>query len=171
MGHDGATQVSRPIKRKRDGSIVLRLPSDGIDALVSAAADLESGLDPEAADQVRLFPRAYQNDDDEATFRDLTRQYLLESKRHALTVVSSLQESSRKGGISELVLSDEQLQALLGSLNDLRLVLGTMLEVTDEDQPASLLPPDAPNAAKVNAYLWFGAVQELLLELLLSELD
>lgn len=171
MGHDGAVVVSKPIKRRRDGSLQVRLPTAGVNLLRDAIGSLLDRLDPADEQQVRLFPRAYADDADEARFRELTHGYLIAAKQASMRILSELLEEARsgRGEVSELILDDDQVSALLGCLNDLRLVLGTMLGVTDDAQPTGLLRPDDPEAAQVNAYLWLGALQEGLLEVLLAE--
>lgn len=164
--------MSKPVKRRRDGTLVVKLPAAGIVMLRDALTGLERTLDPAAPEQVRLFPRAYADDGDEQRFEELTRGYLLAAKRDAMRIVSGvLDRASGRGETVELVLAPEEVQALLGSVNDLRLVVGTLLEVTDDEQPRALLPPEAPDAARVNSYLWLGAVQEAVLDTLLAELD
>jgi Domain of unknown function (DUF2017) len=61
-------------------------------------------------------------------------------------------------------LSDEQAQAWLSALNDVRLALGTVLEVT-EDMPDEL-PPEDPRAAHLAVYYWLTWVQESLIQAL-----
>ncbi len=61
-------------------------------------------------------------------------------------------------------LSDEQAQAWLSALNDVRLALGTVLEVT-EDMPDEL-PPDDPRAPHLGVYHWLTWVQESLIDAL-----
>ena len=63
-------------------------------------------------------------------------------------------------------LSDEQAQAWLSALNDVRLALGTMLEVT-EDMPEEL-PPEDPRSAHLAVYHWLTWVQESLIQALAS---
>ncbi|MGH3900580.1 MAG: DUF2017 domain-containing protein [Pseudonocardiaceae bacterium] len=59
-------------------------------------------------------------------------------------------------------LSDEQAQAWLAALNDVRLALGTVLEVT-EDMPDEV-PPDDPRAPHLGVYHWLTWVQESLIQ-------
>jgi hypothetical protein len=59
-------------------------------------------------------------------------------------------------------LSDEQAHAWLTALNDVRLALGTVLEVT-EDMPDEL-PPDDPRAPHLGVYHWLTWVQESLIQ-------
>ncbi len=59
-------------------------------------------------------------------------------------------------------LSDEQAQAWLAALNDVRLALGTVLDVT-EDMPDELSPDD-PRAPHLGVYHWLTWVQESLIQ-------
>jgi Domain of unknown function (DUF2017) len=63
-------------------------------------------------------------------------------------------------------LSDEQAQAWLSALNDVRLALGTVLEVT-EDMPDEL-PPDDPRSSHLVVYHWLTWVQDSLIHALAS---
>ncbi|RBL83746.1 DUF2017 domain-containing protein, partial [Streptomyces cavourensis] len=62
-------------------------------------------------------------------------------------------------------------RAWLGALNDLRLTIGTRLEVSDEDEGENgslyRLPDSDPRKPMVMAYLWLGALQETLVETLM----
>ncbi|OEJ96080.1 DUF2017 domain-containing protein [Streptomyces thermolilacinus] len=130
----------------------------------------EKPSDPALA---RLFPDAYGDGDDElraasAEFRRFTENDLRTRKRDdALAVVRSL-DALPAGG--RLELSAEQCHRWLGALNDLRLTIGTRLEVTDEDENSDLyrLPDSDPRKPMVMAYLWLGALQETLVESLMS---
>lgn len=78
-----------------------------------------------------------------------------------------------KDGVAEVVLAtcppgggrvrltDEQAQAWLSALNDVRLALGTVLEIT-EDTPDELAPDD-PRAPHLGVYHWLTWVQESLI--------
>lgn len=76
----------------------------------------------------RLFPPAYTTDDEsERRYRDLTRSDLLEHHSEALSVLSA--------SAATTYLSEEEVAQWLTALNDLRLVLGTVLDVSDlEDE-------------------------------------
>ena len=60
----------------------------------------------------------------------------------------------------------EQADAWLGCLNDLRLVLGTRLEVTEDTELD--LRRDDPRAQALTVYGWLGWLQESLLEAMTS---
>lgn len=128
----------------------------------------------------RLFPEAYGDEDKElreasAEFRRFTENDLRTRKREdALAVVRSLDALAPvpdDGAV--LSLAADECRHWLGSLNDLRLTIGTRLEVSDEDegQDGSLyrLPDSDPRKPMVMAYLWLGALQETLIETLMPD--
>ncbi|MFR9755581.1 DUF2017 domain-containing protein [Streptomyces sp. TR06-5] len=134
----------------------------------------------------RLFPDAYGDPsaepasaqeatelrDASAEFRRYTETDLRARKREdALKVVRSLDALDPHGeGGAVLRLGAEESRVWLGTLNDLRLAIGTRLEVTDEEDGGGLytLPDSDPRKPMVMAYLWLGALQETLVGTLLD---
>ncbi|MFJ9621555.1 DUF2017 domain-containing protein [Streptomyces sp. NPDC101181] len=173
-------------------------PADGEDPLAALFAEgpSEPPSDPALA---RLFPDAYGGPggsggsngpggpgspdgsggseeevrERSAEFRRFTEMDLRSRKREdALTVVRTLDALSPAGdGGAVLTLTGDESRSWLGALNDLRLTIGTRLEVSDEDQGegGSLyrLPDSDPRKPMVMAYLWLGALQETLVETLM----
>lgn len=152
-------------------------PAEGDDPLAALFAEgpSEPPSDPALA---RLFPEAYGDDDTElraasAEFRRFTENDLRTRKRDdALVVVRTLDALTPSGdGAAVLTLTADECRNWLGSLNDLRLTIGTRLEVSDEDggEDGSLyrLPDSDPRKPMVMAYLWLGALQETLVETLM----
>jgi hypothetical protein len=150
-------------------------PAQGEDPLAALFRDGPSKppADPALA---RLFPEAYGDGDDEARaasaeFRRFTENDLRTRKREdALTVVRSLDGLTAAGAPGgRLELTAEESRSWLGALNDLRLTIGTRLEVSDEDEGDGLyrLPDSDPRKPMVMAYLWLGALQETLVETLM----
>ncbi|MFI6859454.1 DUF2017 domain-containing protein [Streptomyces sp. NPDC050421] len=152
-------------------------PAEGEDPLAALFAEgpSEPPSDPALA---RLFPEAYGDDDTElraasAEFRRFTENDLRTRKRDdALVVVRTLDAlTPGEGGAAVLTLTADECRSWLGSLNDLRLTIGTRLEVSDEDggEDGSLyrLPDSDPRKPMVMAYLWLGALQETLIETLM----
>jgi hypothetical protein len=122
-------------------------------AVEEAAASREATqADPELPESLRrLFPVAYATDDEaERRYRELTRRELTEHHRKALEMLSS------SAGAGEL--SEEETFEWLTALNDLRLVLGTVLGVTDHEGG---LPSLASTQHVVYAYLT-GLEEELV---------
>ena len=117
----------------------------------------EAPLDPVLA---RLLPDAYQDDPEAAgEFRKYTESSLREAKKYfAQTLLETIPP---KGG--RVKLSADQARDWLRALNDVRLMFGVRLEVTEdfEEQLASLDPKD-PRFAAFEVYGWLGAVQESL---------
>lgn len=151
-------------------------PAQGEDPLASLFTEgpSEPPADPALA---RLFPNAYGDDDDElrgysSEFRRFTENDLRSRKREdGVAMVRSLDAlvSAGEGG-AVLKLTPEDCRHWLGALNDLRLTIGTRLEVSDEDESGELyrLPDSDPRKPMVMAYLWLGALQETLVETLMS---
>lgn len=161
---------------ENEAGLLRRLAADLLDLLgedTAAASDdpLEallgtSGRDAALPDDpalARLLPDAYADDDPDASheFRRYTEGDLRAAKRaHATTVLASL-----GSGAGPLRLDRDEADAWLGCLNDLRLVLGTRLEVT-EDLDADDLDDDDPRAQALAVYGWLGWLQESLLSCL-----
>lgn len=161
-------------------------PADGEDPLAALFAEGPSKppSDPALA---RLFPDAYGGPDRPAEggkpeeelrelsseFRRFTENDLRSGKRDdAVTVVRTLDALSPTGdGGAVLTLTGDECRSLAPLLNDLRLTIGTRLEVSDEDEggEGSLyrLPDTDPRKPMVMAYLWLGALQETLVEALM----
>jgi hypothetical protein len=152
----------RRIERTRDGGVRLRLPRDERALLRSLPAQLRALLDeaPEDPSLERLFPPAYDDAEDEDEYRRLMGDELLDGRRRALRVVEETLDQDR--------LSGEQAQAWLTALNDLRLVLGTRLDVRDETLLADLRP-DNPRAPELAVYAYLSWLQEQLVEALAAD--
>ncbi|MGX1270256.1 DUF2017 domain-containing protein [Streptomyces phaeoluteigriseus] len=133
----------------------------------------------------RLFPDAYTDPEaapgpqeaeerraHSAEFRRFTENDLRAGKRdNALAVVRSLDALVAEGdSVAVLKLSPEESQQWLRTLNDLRLAIGSRLDITDEDDTDLLyrLPDEDPRKPMVMAYLWLGGLQETLVTTLMG---
>jgi hypothetical protein len=152
----------RRIESTGDGSFALRLSEEERALLRVLPVELRSLLEarPDDPGLRRLFPPAYDDEQDEAAYRELMGNELLDGRRRALDVLAETAKAER--------LTGEQAQAWLTALNDLRLVLGTRLDVSDE----SLLEvaDDDPGAPELALYAYLSWLQEQLVEALSSEL-
>lgn len=112
----------------------------------------------------RLLPDAYGDDAPAAAeFRRYTEADLREGKRTSAVAVLGTLEPLREAG-GRLVLDRDASNAWLATLNDLRLVLGTRLEVTEDSE---VFPRgDAPQDQALRVYAWLGYLQESLLAVL-----
>lgn len=148
----------RPFKRQKDGSYAVRLTDDERRLIAGLPGELvkliESGEDDRS--MFRLFPRAYENDlGRQVEYDRLMRDDL--QARH----VEALQLLEQSAEAKEL--SEEQADAWIRGLNQLRLVLGTRLDLTD-DTTAEDFPPDAPTASAYALYQYLTDLQLNMVE-------
>jgi hypothetical protein len=106
----------------------------------------------------RLFPPVYEEPTDEAAYRDLIGDDLVTFKLEALDAVSTA--LGDRG--SDVDLEGETLQTWLAALTDMRLAIGTRLEV-DEETMAAEIDPDHPDARSLAVLHWLGWIQEGIL--------
>jgi hypothetical protein len=129
-----------------------------------AYGDPEGAPRPEEAEERRAYS---------AEFRRYTENDLRAGKReNALVVIRALDALAPEaagGGGAVLKLSPDESRRWLGTLNDLRLAIGSRLEITDEDDTDLLyrLPDEDPRKPMVMAYLWLGGLQETLVTTLM----
>ena len=138
-------------------------PSDDLFADLEKMFNETAAEPPEAPDDpvlARLLPDAYSDDPEAAgEFRKYTESSLREAKKYfAQTLLETLPP---KGG--RVKLTADQARDWLRALNDVRLMFGVRLEVTEdfEDQLTSLDPKD-PRVAAFEVYGWLGEIQESL---------
>jgi hypothetical protein len=139
------------------------VPDDPIEAMVGlSSAAVETPDDPALA---RLLPDAYGDDPAAAAdFRRYTEADLRATKRAAAsTALAQLQPLIGAGG--KLLLDRDEADAWLSWLNDIRLVLGTRLEVTEDTYDESF-DADDPRSQLLGIYGWLGWLQESLISCL-----
>ncbi len=142
--------------------------ADDLDKLlaeaVAAAEAAEAPLIPDDPVLARLLPDAYQDDPAAAgEFRKYTESSLREAKKYfAQTLLDTLPPS---GG--RIRLTGDQARDWMRALNDVRLMFGVRLEVTEDfEEQLAALAPDDPKVAAFEVYGWLGAVQESLVRAL-----
>lgn len=130
-----------------------RPDSEGELAGLGISERAETPDDPVLA---RLFPDAYREDSDAAgEFRRFTEAGLRDRKRTDAGVVL---DGLRPG---EITLDDDQAHAWLRVLNDVRLALGTRLDITEESyERMAGLDPNDPQYAAYAVYDWLTVLQE-----------
>jgi len=145
----------RRVKRTRRGDFEIRLPDEERDLLRTVAPQLRAMLDGDLADPglKRLFPTAYADDPErDREYHALVRDDLADRRRVAVdTFVETIDETR---------LTEEQLLAWMGSVNDLRLVLGTRLDVSEETELAA--HADDPEAPLLALYAYLGFLLEAI---------
>lgn len=114
----------------------------------------------------RLFPTAYPDDPErDAGYQALVRDELLEKRFASLDVLESTIDASSQGR----ELSGDELGAWMRALNDLRLVLGTRLDVSEEDDLGSVDPGD-PDAPAWSIYHYLAMLVTFIVEALAEDL-
>jgi hypothetical protein len=145
----------------RKGRFLLELPEGERDLLRQLLGELRVllALGPDDPRLRRLYPAAYSDDEEkDAEYRLLTHEELASGRLAAIDTVEGTV------GAGELTL--DQLTAWMHAVNALRLVLGTMLDV-GEDDPFAVDPED-PNARE---YMLYGYLGLLLEEIVQAQLD
>ena len=147
-----------PIQRTRGGDYRLRL-SDGERTLLRRLpADLIALLaaDPDDPALRRLRPSAYEDDPEaEDEYRRLMEGELEAGRREALRLLAETADRDR--------LTTEELDAWLRALTDLRLALGTRLDVTEEVYERAIDPRD-PQAYELSVFAYLSWLQEQAVE-------
>ena len=149
---------SEQIVKRPDGRFGLRL-GDGERMLLRSLYDDLADLlvDPDDPAVRRLFPPAHADPESEEQYRELVRDQLVAGRAQALDIV--------RATLSEKILTVEEADAWLRGLNDLRLVLGTRLDVTEEtDFELELDSSERGRELAVYAYLTW--LQEQFVEAL-----
>lgn len=124
--------MARVVRRRRDGSYVLRLDDETIDLLATLAAQLDPLLDDQSADPGlrRLFPPAHTDDVlAEAAWQIEQGEALRDSRRNALAALDQPADEP---------MDEARLVDWMQGVNALRLVLAERLGMEDpadeEDQ-------------------------------------
>lgn len=148
-------------------------PDDELDPDADPLAKLV-GLHPGSASTpqdpalARLFPTAYQDDEEAAAdFRRFTERTLRENKMaHARSVKESLERTGEK-----LILSAQEANAWMLALNDLRIALGTRLDIQEDDTRFDEIDDEDERSASFHIYDWLTYLQETLVRSLSRTLD
>ncbi|MFM7493926.1 MAG: DUF2017 family protein [Acidimicrobiaceae bacterium] len=118
-----------PVFRLKNGNYKIELATDHRQLLTQLVEQLRDSLatTTDDANLRRLFPTAYNNDaKKDAEYQRLMRDELLESRLAAIDVTI-------KVIAQEDEISAEEIDAFARSINSLRLVLGTTLDIAESD--------------------------------------
>jgi len=150
---------NRRVKRTRAGDFEVKLPAEERAVLEALAPQLRQLLDGDLADPGlrRLFPTAYAEDAErDREYHALVRDDLADRRRAAVDTLLATLDATR--------LTEEQLTAWMGAVNDLRLVLGTRLDVSEDTELGE--DPDDPDAALLALYAYLGYLLEQIVDAL-----
>jgi Domain of unknown function (DUF2017) len=159
----------KPFRSARGGDVVARLEPaeagivglllDQLEQLLEADAE-DVGGDPVIA---RLLPDGHRGDPElAADYRELTEASLRGGKADDLATV----RATLPDGGGEVRLDADQAGAWLRTSNDLRLALGTRLDITDDTEPPEEITGDEDQQLAV--YYWLTALQGSLVDALVA---
>ena len=166
--------ASQLVELLRNEAAAPRNPEDSFEALMDFSGPTSEPEDPVLA---RLFPTAYQHDEEAASeFRRFTEGALRDGKAAgAAAIIDTLEEAglpeelTEDGLVIDVELDPGQAVSWLKSFTDVRLALATRLGVEEGDDDFWLaLPEDDPRTHVHDIYDWVGYLQETLVEALSS---
>jgi len=121
------------VKRRSDGRFDLALDDERRDVLIELLRQLSELIEvsPDHPNLARLSPPAYLEDDEaDAAYQLLAGEELRTSRQAAIaSVIEALGRDQ---------LSEDELWVWVQALNSVRLVVGTRLDITDDDHGPSL---------------------------------
>jgi truncated hemoglobin YjbI len=136
-------------------------PGETSDDPLERALGIGAGEAPSDPVLARLFPSAYEDEKESVEFRRYTEATLRDGKRADAQTVLETAASGR------FDLTPEQAQAWLRALNDIRLTLGTKLEVTEEvHDEIAMMSEDDPRYPAYVTYDWLTYLQDSLVRAL-----
>jgi hypothetical protein len=159
----------RSFRAARGGAIVARLDAAEAGVLSLLLDQLEQLLEADADDVggdpvlVRLLPDGHRGDPElAADYRELTEASLRSGRADDLATV----RATLPDGGGEVRLDADQAAAWLRSTNDLRLALGTRLDISEDTEPPEEITGDEDQQLAV--YYWLTALQGSLVDALVA---
>lgn len=125
-----------------DGGWQITLDADERDLLVRLMGELRELITGPGDNELvrRLFPTAYPDDEEkEDEYQRLMREELVTSRLSAIETVTTVLDPDRTG-----LLDEGQTVAFMQSINAVRLVLGSMLGITDDETADAADAADSP---------------------------
>lgn len=149
-----------PIERNDDGSFTLNLGEYEQEVLLSFTDQLRQLITGDTDDPRvrRLFPVAYALDEEaDSEYQRFMREELVTSRVAAIDRVTGFLASQDP-------ITEAELSGLMMTINGLRLVMGTLLEVSDDGAEPEFDDADDPLAAQWQLYGWLGWFLEWIVD-------
>jgi len=145
----------------RDG-VELKLDPDESRLLKQLTTEYASLLRDERTGPVRdrLFPAAYDDAKDEAAYKDLIGESL---EQHKLEALEAVTKRLSKRGRTVVTITDDDFEAWLQCITDMRLAIGTRVGV-DEERMSEHVSPRDPDANALAIIHWLAWLTEGLIE-------
>lgn len=162
---------------RREGAVcTARFSTEEVKVLRQVATEvvalLTDGFDRDDPVVERLFPDVYPDDPDGTA--DLRRYTDGDLKTSKIDQAGAILAVLPPSGGTDVTLDEESAEAWLRALNDVRLALGTRLEVHDEMDleeeldEAVLKDPTSARVGQLSLYAYLGYLQESLLDALVG---
>ena len=136
------------MSRNSDGTFTIRLGTDERDMLRTLLPQLRDLITERDSAAWRLFPNAYQDDKEMAAeYEEMVGDQLRDGRLTSIEIVERTLDASE--------LDADQLNAWMGAVNDLRLVLGTRLDVTEDSEMGDYNTNTAQTLFSAYAYLGY----------------
>lgn len=144
-----------------DGGWRLNFETEERDLLIRLLGELKGLLTSEEDERTtpllhRLFPPAFHDDEEkEAEYQRLMRDELVASRLAAVDGVTRI-----LGADGPDLLTENETMAFMQSVNAVRLVLGTLLDITDEDAADAADEADMDESPEHSLYSYLGWILE-----------
>jgi hypothetical protein len=158
-----------PVEPIEGGRFVLRVDADEAGFIVDLLGQMRSllvGADPDEPRIRRLFPAAYHADPErDAEYQRLMRDELVAMRLSTIEQVEAMlapatvdagPDAAPDAGIE---LDEASLATFARALNSLRLVIGTIIDIGELDDPTAV-PDDHPFAGEHHLYAWLSWLLE-----------
>lgn len=154
---------NRPVVERTAQGYVVRLGEQDVALLVRLLDEVRGLLqsdDPQVAPLLRrLFPPAYHLDDDaeaDAEYQRYMREELVASRLSGMDAVTDALSAGRP-------LSEGEITGFMQALNNVRLVLGTLLDVGEDHDPTEI-EDDHPMVAEHQLYTYTSWLLEMTVQ-------
>lgn len=132
----------RPFRAINARTIAVHIPEPVRELVLSMTNQLRELLLVDNGEEIRrLYPTAYPEDEEfEADYKSMVHDQLLMARLEAIDTVEAT--------ISNTEISSEQADQWMGTINEIRLVLGTKLDVSEDDD-GDIDPDDEDASSQV----------------------
>lgn len=152
----------RPVRRLRDGTFEIAIDPEERAILRDFCGQLRELLLADDPLLRRLFPVAYADDAEaDEEWQRFMKGQLIEARFAAIETMESSLDATN--------VTEDELTRWLQATNSLRLVLGTRLDVSEEDDPADI-DPDDPDVGLRHLYDYLGWLLSFMVDALTAAL-
>jgi len=157
--------ASSLIERTPSGDFAMHLADHQREVLKALAPDLRADLAMGDPNESRLlFPTVHPDDPEaEQAYQELVKDQLLESRLNALDILEEKADAE--------VLTEPELVAWMQAINSIRLVMGTRLNITEDDTESVWdFDPSSPETPARAAYMFLSYLLDQIVTALHSTL-